>query len=202
MKRRSKPIRSRISAGGRDQFSELKEKIVRMPMPSSPAARTVRRSASTPRRWPSLRGRPRAAAQRPLPSMMMATWRGTSKSELPSSEIWQRHRLGPFEPVRGRSQSQDFLFLAREHLPPRPPRRPPHPHPGGRTPRRPCARAAVRRARAEPPPTPSAVALPRHRRRRPRSPAPDTRAGRARAPGRARPPTSSPSASRAARRRS
>ena len=30
MKRRSSPIRSRISEGGRDQFSELKEKIVRM----------------------------------------------------------------------------------------------------------------------------------------------------------------------------
>src|SRR5690348_9571133 len=45
-------------------------------MPSSPAARTVRRSASTPRRCPSTRGSPRCAAQRPLPSMMMATWRG------------------------------------------------------------------------------------------------------------------------------
>src|SRR5689334_11616109 len=44
-------------------------------MPSSPAARTVRRSASTPRRWPSTRGSPCWAAQRPLPSMMMATCR-------------------------------------------------------------------------------------------------------------------------------
>src|SRR5262245_51568290 len=78
MKRRSRPMRSRTSAGGRDQFSELNEKMVRMPTPSSPAARTVRRSASTPRRWPSLRGSPRAAAQRPLPSMMMATCRGAS----------------------------------------------------------------------------------------------------------------------------
>ena len=50
MKRRNKPIRSLISAGGRDQFSELKEKIVNTEMPRSPAARTVRRSASTPRR--------------------------------------------------------------------------------------------------------------------------------------------------------
>jgi hypothetical protein len=40
------------------------------------ALRTVRRSASTPRRWPSKRGSLRLAAQRPLPSMMMATWRG------------------------------------------------------------------------------------------------------------------------------
>ena len=42
MKRRSRPIRSRTSAGGRDQFSELKEKIVSTWMPISPAARTVR----------------------------------------------------------------------------------------------------------------------------------------------------------------
>ncbi len=82
MKRRNSPISSRISAGGRDQFSELKEKIVRYSMPRSPAARTVRRSASTPRRWPSARGNPRAAAQRPLPSMMMATCRGTAKSPI------------------------------------------------------------------------------------------------------------------------
>src|SRR5215472_9934797 len=51
-------------------------------MPRSPAARTARRTASTPRRWPSTRGSPRWAAQRPLPSMMMATWRGTPKPSL------------------------------------------------------------------------------------------------------------------------
>ena len=76
MKRRSKPKRSPISLAGRDQFSELKEKIVRYRMPSSLAARTTRRNASTPRRWPSARGKPRAAAQRPLPSMMIATCNG------------------------------------------------------------------------------------------------------------------------------
>jgi len=36
-----------ISDCGRDQFSELKEKIVKTPMPRSPAARTVLRKAST-----------------------------------------------------------------------------------------------------------------------------------------------------------
>src|SRR6476469_9354747 len=41
------------------------------------AARTVRRTASTPRRCPSERGSPRSLAQRPLPSMLMATCRGT-----------------------------------------------------------------------------------------------------------------------------
>src|SRR5215831_10666905 len=58
--------------------------MVRISMPNSPAARTVRRNASTPRRWPSPRGKPRSAAQRPLPSMMMATWRGGSTPSLPS----------------------------------------------------------------------------------------------------------------------
>jgi hypothetical protein len=47
--------------------------MVSILMPISPTARTARRNASTPRRWPSLRGRPRSAAQRPLPSMMIAT---------------------------------------------------------------------------------------------------------------------------------
>src|SRR6476646_9551773 len=46
-------------------------------MPRSPAERTARRIASTPRRCPSKRGRPRWAAQRPLPSMMIATCVGT-----------------------------------------------------------------------------------------------------------------------------
>ena len=50
-------------------------------MPISPAARTVLRNASTPRRCPSPRGRPRAAAQRPLPSMMMATCRGIANAD-------------------------------------------------------------------------------------------------------------------------
>src|SRR5437763_9083312 len=79
MNRRSSPISSRTSAGGRSQFSELKEKIVKKRMPSSPADRTVRRNASTPRRCASLRGSPREAAQRPLPTMMTATCRGATR---------------------------------------------------------------------------------------------------------------------------
>src|SRR5712691_10455025 len=42
-------------------------------MPSSGAASTARRTAPAPARWPATRGRPRRAAQRPLPSMMIAT---------------------------------------------------------------------------------------------------------------------------------
>src|SRR6266702_2510406 len=82
MKRHNSATSSRVSVGGRAKSSALNEKMVRIPTPRSPAARTVRRNASTPRRCPSTRGKPRAAAQRPLPSMMMATWRGTAKSPI------------------------------------------------------------------------------------------------------------------------
>ena len=58
MKRFIRPIRSSISSAGRFQFSDEKLKIVRYVMPSSIAARTVRRTASTPCRWPSERGMP------------------------------------------------------------------------------------------------------------------------------------------------
>src|SRR3954447_4520904 len=72
------------------------------------AARTVRRTASTPRRWPSNRGRPRACAHRPLPSMMMATWRGALRSgcrfSFSDMSVEPRRRLN----------LHDFLFLAGE----------------------------------------------------------------------------------------
>src|SRR3979490_294405 len=79
-------------------------------MPSSLAARTTRRNASTPRRWPSARGKPRAAAQRPLPSMMIATCKGGSA------------RSGPL--VAGAAafdidqslNREDFFFLGRKQL--------------------------------------------------------------------------------------
>src|ERR1700730_18315571 len=79
-------------------------------MPSSSAARTTRRSASTPRRWPSARGNPRAAAQRPFPSMMTATCNGPSV------------RSGPL--VAGAAafdidqilNGEDFSFLGRKQL--------------------------------------------------------------------------------------
>jgi hypothetical protein len=44
-------------------------------MPSPGAASTERRTASAPARWPATRGNPRRVAQRPLPSITMATWR-------------------------------------------------------------------------------------------------------------------------------
>ena len=51
-------------------------KTVSQPIPRFGAADTVRRSASTPARWPSGRGRPRCFAQRPFPSMTTATCNG------------------------------------------------------------------------------------------------------------------------------
>ncbi len=64
------------SPSGRLQFSQEKAKRVRRSRPRSFEARTTVRTASTPLRWPSARGSPRRVAQRPLPSMMMATWPG------------------------------------------------------------------------------------------------------------------------------
>src|SRR2546428_10751041 len=44
-------------------------------MPRPGAASTTRRTAYAPARWPAVRGRPRRAAQRPLPSITIATCR-------------------------------------------------------------------------------------------------------------------------------
>src|ERR1700731_1436348 len=113
MKRLSKPNRSPISVAGRDQFSELKEKIVRYRMPSSLAARTTRRRASTPRRWPSARGKPRAAAQRPFPSMMTATCNGPSVRSGSSVAGAAAFDIGQsLDALNG----EDFLFLGRKQL--------------------------------------------------------------------------------------
>src|ERR1700756_621509 len=80
-------------------------------MPSSCAARTTRRNASTPRRWPSARGRPRAAAQRPLPSMMMATCAGPSDLLGPSSVAGAAGVA-----LKGSLERQNFFFLGCQQL--------------------------------------------------------------------------------------
>src|SRR5258705_2446531 len=63
------------SPAGRFQLSAEKAYIVSAVIPRSGAASTARRTASAPARWPAPRGRPRRVAQRPLPSMMIATCR-------------------------------------------------------------------------------------------------------------------------------
>src|SRR5215470_2688095 len=79
-------------------------------MPSSCEARTTRRNASTPRRWPSARGRPRAAAQRPLPSMMMATCAGASDLSGPS--VTGAAALD----MQASLDRQNLFFLCRQQL--------------------------------------------------------------------------------------
>src|SRR5512143_2010314 len=103
-------------------------------MPSSLAARTTRRSASTPRRWPSARGKPRAAAQRPFPSIMIATCRGGSVRSGPSGAGAAAFDIGQFlERFRakwtpgsreenaskqkdGALNGEDFFFLGRQQV--------------------------------------------------------------------------------------
>src|SRR3989337_1809155 len=100
MKRRKRPNRSLISCLGRVQFSEEKLNSVRCVIPSSIESWTIGLTLSTPWRWPSARGSPRSAAQRPLPSMMIAIWRtaglsGAAQARLstPSVKVgWSRLR--------------------------------------------------------------------------------------------------------------
>src|SRR5437763_12974468 len=80
-------------------------------MPSSCEARTTRRNASTPRRWPSARGKPRAAAQRPLPSMIIATCKGPSVRSGPSVAV-----AAAFDIQDPSLDGEDFFFLGRKQL--------------------------------------------------------------------------------------
>src|SRR5204863_830269 len=74
-------------------------------MPRRRAASTTARTDSLPRRWPSMRDRPRRCAQRPLPSMMTATWRGS------------RARSRPEVSSAGASSHlHDFVFFGFQHL--------------------------------------------------------------------------------------
>src|SRR5881394_49637 len=68
-------MRMAISPEGRFQLSEENPYKVSAVTPRSGLASTTRRTASMPARWPAPRARPRRVAQRPLPSMMIATCR-------------------------------------------------------------------------------------------------------------------------------
>ena len=61
------------SAAGRDQFSVENEYTVSSSIPSSAASRRRALTVSAPAEWPSFTGTPWARAQRPLPSVMIAT---------------------------------------------------------------------------------------------------------------------------------
>ena len=69
-------ISALTSSTGRCQFSLLKANRVNVSTCAWAHASTICRADLTPARWPANRGRPCCAAQRPLPSMMMATCRG------------------------------------------------------------------------------------------------------------------------------
>src|SRR2546430_4119136 len=74
----SSSISAEISVGGRCQFSAENANSVSTSTPAAIAPSTTSRTAFIPARWPRGRGRLRSRAQRPLPSMMTATWRGTT----------------------------------------------------------------------------------------------------------------------------
>ena len=72
-----------ITAFGYDEanephFTAFDGRVYRLRKASWADDSTVSRTASIPARCPATRGSLRPRAQRPLPSMMMATWRGTS----------------------------------------------------------------------------------------------------------------------------
>ena len=66
-------ISAAISVGGRAQLADENAYIVSVSMPARAATSTAVRTAFAPSTWPAVRGRPRCVAQRPFPSMMMAT---------------------------------------------------------------------------------------------------------------------------------
>src|SRR5690606_8069593 len=109
--RSSAPRNSFISAptssSGRPQFSLEKANRVSAPMPRSRQKSTVRSAARAPARWPTTRGRRRRCAQRPLPSMMMARWRGAG--------AWSGADMRVMR-MADRSDRHQFLFLALDHL--------------------------------------------------------------------------------------
>src|SRR3972149_2254899 len=91
-----RPKSPATSSSERRQFSWLKTYSERTSIPRSGAMRTTGRIASTPWTWPAMGGSPRAAAQRRLPSMMIATCRGCSRSgSAPDLHHFSFFVLGP-----------------------------------------------------------------------------------------------------------
>lgn len=78
MKSRLKFIRKRTSSGERFQFSVENAYREMAPTPASIAPCSTSSTRSAPILCPSVRGNPRSLAQRPFPSMTIATWLGTS----------------------------------------------------------------------------------------------------------------------------
>src|SRR5579872_3672667 len=88
-------MRYRTSSGGRRQFSVEKANMVSHRTPISSAPSTVSNIASSPAACPSVRGRPRARAQRPFPSMTQATWVGTRARSTPCDATAEQDSPAP-----------------------------------------------------------------------------------------------------------
>ena len=71
-------MRLPTSSAGRLQFSLEKANSVRASTPRRAHSSIHMRTGVSPARWPAERVSPRAAAQRPLPSMVIAMCRGSS----------------------------------------------------------------------------------------------------------------------------
>src|SRR5512139_5817 len=110
----NRAIRPRTSSRGRCQFSLLNAKSVSTATPCCSQARSSLRMTSTPARCPATAGRPRAFAQRPLPSMMTATWRGMRDGD--SVTGLGAARTGGVSLVPRRSDFHQVLFLRGELL--------------------------------------------------------------------------------------
>src|SRR6185437_2826108 len=110
-------ISASISPRGRCQFSCEKAKSESTSSPHSMAPSTTSRTAFMPDRCPSGRGRFRSRAQRPFPSMMIATWRGMapfSRIFASSSAAFMRRGVGAWSGTRASappSHLHDFRFL-------------------------------------------------------------------------------------------
>src|SRR6185312_6931428 len=105
-----------ISAGGRCQFSCENANSDSTSTPAASEPSTTARTDFIPDLWPNGRGRLRSRAQRPLPSMMIATWRGT----WPFTRICASRSsafIAPARPAMPRpSDLHDLGFFHREQV--------------------------------------------------------------------------------------
>src|SRR6185437_5268532 len=109
----SNPMSARISAGGRCQFSWENANSDNTSTPASSDPSTTARTDFIPDLWPNGRGRLRSRAHRPLPSMMIATWRGTA----PFTRIWASTSSAFMTPGRAsRARTSDLHDLGFFHL--------------------------------------------------------------------------------------
>src|SRR5580765_4667637 len=99
--------------------------MVSTSMPSRADASTTSRTELMPARWPSTRGRWRLAAQRPLPSMMIATCAGscskfTCKASASSGEPGGNHASSWSSDIRASTENQTAILAVVDRHQPEP----------------------------------------------------------------------------------